>query len=53
VTNEKGLIERAGLQEADALTEGLSRSAADLVRAVAAAEELFGRAVRTARPRSG
>ncbi|MGC3003060.1 nucleotidyltransferase domain-containing protein [Streptomyces sp. G35A] len=53
VTNEKGLIERAGLQEADALTGGLTRSADDLARAVAAAEELFGRAVRTARPRSG
>ncbi|MFF3927370.1 nucleotidyltransferase family protein [Streptomyces hirsutus] len=53
VTNEKGLVERAGLTDVDALTEGLTRSPSDLVRAVTAAEALFRRAVETARRRSG
>ncbi|MGY3201022.1 nucleotidyltransferase domain-containing protein [Streptomyces sp. TE5632] len=53
VTNEKGLIHRAGLTEVDALLEGLTASPDDLVRAVTAAEALFRRAVETARRRSG
>ncbi|MEU2596882.1 nucleotidyltransferase domain-containing protein [Streptomyces hirsutus] len=53
VTNEKGLVERAGLTDVDALTEGLTRSPDALVRAVTAAEALFRRAVETARRRSG
>ncbi|MET8112369.1 nucleotidyltransferase domain-containing protein [Streptomyces prasinus] len=52
VTNEKGLIERAGLADVDALTEGLTRSPDALVRAVADAETLLRRAVETARRRS-
>ncbi|MEV0304440.1 nucleotidyltransferase domain-containing protein [Streptomyces prasinus] len=52
VTNEKGLIERAGLADVDALTEGLTRSPDALVRAVADAEALLSRAVETARRRS-
>ncbi|MGW3678559.1 nucleotidyltransferase family protein [Streptomyces prasinus] len=51
VTNEKGLIERAGLADVDALTEGLTRSPDALVRAVADAETLLRRAVETARRR--
>ncbi|MFD5492643.1 nucleotidyltransferase family protein [Streptomyces sp. NPDC001812] len=53
VTNEKGLIHRAGLSEADALLESLTASPDDLVHAVTAAETLFCRAVETARRRSG
>ncbi|MFC9849560.1 nucleotidyltransferase family protein [Streptomyces prasinus] len=52
VTNEKGLIERAGLADVDALTEGLTRSPDALARAVADAETLLRRAVETARRRS-
>ncbi|MCP3766046.1 MULTISPECIES: nucleotidyltransferase family protein [unclassified Streptomyces] len=52
VTNEKGLIERAGLADVDALTEGLTRSPDTLARAVADAETLLRRAVETARRRS-
>ncbi|MFC1227428.1 MULTISPECIES: nucleotidyltransferase family protein [Streptomyces] len=52
VTNEKGLIERAGLADVDALTEGLTRNPDALARAVADAETLLRRAVETARRRS-
>ncbi|QEV05821.1 nucleotidyltransferase family protein [Streptomyces prasinus] len=52
VTNEKGLIERAGMADVDALTEGLTRNPDALARAVADAEALLRRAVETARRRS-
>ncbi|WP_055695556.1 nucleotidyltransferase family protein [Streptomyces prasinopilosus] len=52
VTNEKGLIERAGLTGVDALTEGLTRDPDALVRAVADAGALLRRAVEAARRRS-
>ncbi|MEV0690602.1 nucleotidyltransferase domain-containing protein [Streptomyces sp. NPDC050388] len=45
VTNEKGLVERAGLTDVDALTEGLSRSPGALARAVVDAEALLRRSV--------
>ncbi|MBL3667785.1 nucleotidyltransferase domain-containing protein [Streptomyces sp. M2CJ-2] len=45
VTNEKGLVERAGLADVDALTEGLTRSPGALVRAVVDAEALLRRSV--------
>ncbi|MET9760315.1 nucleotidyltransferase domain-containing protein [Streptomyces sp. NPDC006372] len=41
VTNEKGLVTRAGLGEADALVANLSASPDALVRAIADAEALF------------
>ncbi|MFV0136620.1 nucleotidyltransferase domain-containing protein [Streptomyces sp. HMX87] len=51
VTNEKGLVERAGLRDADSLLAGLSPDPEALVRAVQEAETLFGRAVESARAR--
>ncbi|CAL9425633.1 hypothetical protein SUDANB15_01930 [Streptomyces sp. enrichment culture] len=53
VTNEKGLVERAGLKAVDALVETLTGRPDHLVRAVTDAEELFRRTVETARRRSG
>ncbi|CAL9426007.1 hypothetical protein SUDANB176_01955 [Streptomyces sp. enrichment culture] len=52
-TNEKGLVERAGLEAVDASVEALTGHPDDLVRAVTDAEELFRRAVETARRRAG
>ncbi|MFF0734772.1 nucleotidyltransferase domain-containing protein [Streptomyces chartreusis] len=48
VTNEKGLVERAGLSEVDLVVRNLTPDPDDLVRAVTDAEVLFRRAVETA-----
>ncbi|MER6407227.1 nucleotidyltransferase domain-containing protein [Streptomyces viridosporus] len=48
VTNEKGLVARAGLGDVDTLLEGLKSSPDVLARVVEAAEERFGRAVEAA-----
>ncbi|MFH8660305.1 nucleotidyltransferase family protein [Streptomyces afghaniensis] len=48
VTNEKGLVARAGLDEADALVTNLTSRPDTLARAVADAEALFARAVEPA-----
>ncbi|MEU0739656.1 nucleotidyltransferase domain-containing protein [Streptomyces sp. NPDC006134] len=53
VTNEKGLVERAGLGAADALLGGLRPDPEALRRAVADAETLFGQAVEKARTPAG
>ncbi|GAB2963434.1 nucleotidyltransferase domain-containing protein [Streptomyces pseudoechinosporeus] len=45
VTNEKRLLERAGLREVDVLVGNLTSDPTALVRAVAEAETLFSRAV--------
>nr|WP_206440690.1 nucleotidyltransferase domain-containing protein [Streptomyces scabichelini] len=45
VTNEKGLLERAGLREVDALVGSLTSEPDALVRTVTEAETLFSRAV--------
>jgi hypothetical protein len=45
VTNEKRLLERAGLREVDALVGNLTPDPAALVRTVTEAETLFSRAV--------
>ncbi|WP_033317978.1 nucleotidyltransferase family protein [Streptomyces yerevanensis] len=45
VTNEKRLLERAGLREVDVLVGNLTRDPTALVRAVTEAETLFSRAV--------
>ncbi|MEV5884492.1 nucleotidyltransferase domain-containing protein [Streptomyces sp. NPDC052020] len=50
VTNEKGMVEQAGLGEADTLLGGLRPDPEALGRVVAEAEALFGRAVDRARP---
>jgi predicted nucleotidyltransferase len=50
VTNEKGMVRRAGLGAADALLGGLRPDPEALCQAVAEAETLFGRAVDQARP---
>ncbi|GAB2838534.1 nucleotidyltransferase domain-containing protein [Streptomyces deserti] len=47
VTNEKGLVERAGLGEVDAITGNLTPDPDVLARAVAETETLLGRAVET------
>jgi predicted nucleotidyltransferase len=44
VTNEKRLLERAGLREVDRIVESLTASPESAVRAVAEVRELFGRA---------
>ncbi|MET9389263.1 nucleotidyltransferase domain-containing protein [Streptomyces sp. NPDC006624] len=49
VTNEKGLVARAGLREADALVENLTGEPAALARALTEAETTFARAVERAR----
>ncbi|WP_432116736.1 nucleotidyltransferase domain-containing protein [Streptomyces sp. bgisy032] len=49
VTNEKGLVARAGLWEADALVENLTGEPAALARALTEAETTFARAVGRAR----
>ena len=49
VTNEKHLIERAGLREVDVLVGGLVPLPESLVRAVAEAETLLGQAVKASR----
>ncbi|MFC9908371.1 nucleotidyltransferase domain-containing protein [Streptomyces sp. NPDC127197] len=49
VTNEKGLVERAGLQEVDVLVGNLTRDPEALARSVTEAEMLLGRAVEVAR----
>ncbi|GAA2428692.1 nucleotidyltransferase domain-containing protein [Streptomyces glaucus] len=51
VTNEKGLVGRAGLAEVDALVGGLTPDPEGLARAVAGAGALLGRAVEAARRR--
>ncbi|MFC9165014.1 nucleotidyltransferase domain-containing protein [Streptomyces fungicidicus] len=53
VTNDKGLIRRAGLAGADALLESLTASPDALVHVVTAAEALFEGAVEAAVRRSG
>jgi hypothetical protein len=45
VTNEKGLLERAGLREVDAFVGNLIREPDALARAVVEAETLFSQAV--------
>lgn len=45
MTNEKRLLERAGLREVDALVGDLTPEPMALVQAVAEAETLFSRAV--------
>ncbi|CQR64612.1 nucleotidyltransferase domain-containing protein [Streptomyces leeuwenhoekii] len=50
VTNEKGMVERAGLGETDVLLGGLRSEPETLGRAVAEAETLFGQAVDEVRP---
>ncbi|MFD9025028.1 nucleotidyltransferase domain-containing protein [Streptomyces parvulus] len=49
VTNEKGLVRRAGLDGADLLLSGLAPAPERLARAVAECETLLGRAVEAAR----
>ncbi|WP_369196313.1 nucleotidyltransferase domain-containing protein [Streptomyces djakartensis] len=49
VTNEKGLVARAGLEEADALVGQLTIRPDGLARTLAEVEELLTRAVETAR----
>ncbi|NEY35056.1 nucleotidyltransferase domain-containing protein [Streptomyces sp. PRKS01-65] len=50
VTNEKGMVERAGLGETDALLGGLRPDPEALGRAITEAAALFGQAVEKARP---
>lgn len=50
VTNEKGMVERAGLHDADALLGSLRPAPEALVRAVADAEALFEQAMDQAGP---
>jgi hypothetical protein len=49
VTNEKHLIERAGLREADVLVGSLTPDPETLVRAVAEVESLLGQAMKASR----
>ncbi|MFE1457825.1 nucleotidyltransferase domain-containing protein [Streptomyces sp. NPDC058735] len=50
VTNEKGLVARAGLREADALVESLTADPAALTRTITDAETAFARAVNPSSP---
>ncbi len=49
VTNEKGLVERAGLREADELVRTLTADPGTLARTITDAEALLARAVEAAR----
>ncbi|MFE9095066.1 nucleotidyltransferase domain-containing protein [Streptomyces sp. NPDC007264] len=53
VTNEKRLLERAGLRETDAIVAGLSADPDTLARALVSGEELFGNVLACARETGG